>query len=120
MNSQLEKMFEAMTKLNPEFKLNEATPAFDSSFSGQNTQQPATNNTNQQQIKTSDAKAYNKAQQQAKTLAKKSTKINTTVEFPEAFKLWFQQLGYSPEKGNITIAKVQSEIRKVMLQLGYK
>lgn len=120
MDKELNKLFEVMSKLNPEFKLNEATPTFDSSFSGQNTQHTATNNIYQQDIKTSDAKAYNKAQQQAKVLSKKTSKINTTIEFPDAFRIWFQELGYSPEKGNITIAKVQSEIRKVMTQLGYK
>lgn len=116
MKPELTKLFEMMNKLNPDFQLNEDSfGKFNSSIvsNDQSTsQQPAP--------KTGDAKNYNKANQNAKLLQNKSNKINNRVEFPEAFRIWFNSLGYSPEKNNITIAMVNTEIRKVMSQLGYK
>lgn len=120
METEIKKIFEMMKKLNPDFTLSEASfPTFNNQQSGQ---QPQQGGQQQQQFipKTGDAKAYNKSQEMAKTANKKSAKINTAMEFPEAFKIWFNKLGYSPDKGNITIARVTSEIRKAMLQLGYK
>lgn len=116
MENEFVKLIEMMGKLNPDFKLNEANPTFNSSFNNDN-QQPSQT---PQQPKTGDVKAYNKTQQQTKSLNKKAEKINTVIEFPEAFKVWFSKLGYSPEKKNITITKVLSEIRKAMIELGYK
>lgn len=116
MKNDLHILYEMMQKLNPDFKLNEAEFGhFNSSFNS-NSQ---TNNA-QPDPKTGDVKNYNKASQNAKTLANKSNKINNRVEFPEAFRVWFNSLGYSPEKRNITIAMAIAEIRKVMTQMGYK
>lgn len=115
LNTELSKLYEMMATLNPDFKLNEADfGTFDSTFNS--TEQPA----QQSAPKNGDVKNYNKASQQAKTLANKSTKINTRVEFPEAFKIWFNNLGYSPDQNGISIAIVTAEIRKVMTSLGYK
>lgn len=116
MENEFGKLIEMMGKLNPDFKLNEANPTFNSSFNDNN-QQPIQPRHN---LKSGDVKAYNKTQQQTKSLNKKAEKINTAIEFPEAFKVWFSNLGYSPERKNITITKVLSEIRKAMMELGYK
>lgn len=124
MEKNIAKLYEMMKKINPDFKINEDSfPTFNTQ---QNTQQTTnqqnTNNTQQQNFtpKTGDGKTYNKVQNTAKNLNNKTSKINTAMEFPDAFKIWFSKLGYTPEKGNITIARVTSEIRKAMIQLGYK
>lgn len=115
MNSEINKMLEMMQKLNPTFKLNEDSfGRFNNSFGDTQTQSTETT------PKNGDVKNYNKASQNAKALANKSVKINNRVEFPEAFKIWFNSLGYSPEKNNITIAMATTEIRKAMQQMGYK
>lgn len=115
MNPKMEEMFEMMQKLNPDFRINEDSfSQFNNSFSKDQAQSTEIT------PKTGDVKNYNKASQNAKSLANKSTKINNRVEFPEAFRVWFNSLGYSPEKGNITIAMAVAEIRKVMAQMGYR
>lgn len=115
MDSEINKMLEMMQKLNPTFKLNEDSfGRFNNSFGDTQTQSTETT------PKNGDVKNYNKASQNAKSLANKSTKINNRTEFPEAFRVWFNSLGYSPEKGNITIATALAEIRKVMAQMGYR
>ena len=116
MENEFGRLVEMMGKLNPDFKMNEATPTFNSSFTD-NTQQSFQP---QQKPKNGDVKAYDKTQQQTKSLNKKAEKIDTVIEFPEAFKVWFSKLGYSPDKKNITITKVLSEIGKAMIELGYK
>lgn len=47
-------------------------------------------------------------------------RINTTTEFPQAFKVWFSSLGYNPENKSISIGRVLTDIRKAMQELGYK
>lgn len=112
MNNNIHEMFEMMKKLNSDFNLNEDSfGQFNTSF-----EDPA-----QETLpKNGDVKGYNAASEKAKTLNTKSEKINTRVEFPEAFKTWFNNLGYSPEKRNITISMVITEIKKIMQEMGYK
>lgn len=124
MENEIYKIYEMMKKLNNNFNINEDSfPTFNTQTQSQ---QPQSQQLQPQQVtqqfmpKTGDAKTYNKAQEKATSVNNKSNKINTTVEFPEAFRVWFTKLGYTPEKKNITIAKVMSEVRKVMLELGYK
>lgn len=126
METEIKKIFEMMKKLNPDFNLSEDSfPTFNTQPQPQAKQQqsqPQVQQKTQQSYtpKSGDVKTYDKAQQTAKAVNTKSAKVNTTTEFPEAFRVWFTKLGYTPEKGNITIARVMAEIRKVMLQLGYK
>jgi hypothetical protein len=67
-----------------------------------------------------DDKIYDDAMQANTAMTSKSAKINTATEFPDAFKTWFTKLGYSPDNGDINIAKVLINVKKAMLELGYK
>jgi len=128
MENEIQKVYEMMRKLNPDFILNEAT--FNSSFEdptqaqAQPAQpQPAQPQAAQPQPQTKasgDNKTYDKAIQANTSLANKSARVNTTTEFPDAFKTWFAKLGYTPEKGNINISRVLANVRKAMIELGYK
>lgn len=111
MKNDIHKMLEIMSKLNPDFILNEESfGEFNSSFEQDD---------NKNAHKIGDVNNYNMASQKAKTLANKSEKINTRIEFLEAFKTWFNTLGYSPEKKTITIATITTEIKKIMKEMGY-
>ncbi len=111
MKDDLIKVYEMMRALNPEFKLTE-----DSFTSFNNQQQPEQSHN----IKSGNVKAYGNAQQSAKSVNSRSQKIKNAIEFPDAFRIWFTSLGYTPKNNSINIARVTSEIKKVMLQLGYK
>jgi hypothetical protein len=108
-----QKLFETMEKLNPDFKheLNEI-------------QTPITGVQNQQQKQPSqpgDVLTYGKTSKgQTSTQKTAQTRINTALEFPEAFRIWFTSLGYKPENPAISIMKVKSEIERVMRSMGYK
>lgn len=75
---------------------------------------------NQQQKMASDVKAMQRAGKSATSVQMASKRINTATEFPQAFKLWFQSLGYKPDNPAITTNRVITDIRKVMQELGYK
>ena len=68
----------------------------------------------------SDVQTLNRANQNASVVQNASKRINTATEFPEAFRLWFTQLGYKPDNPAINIMKVKTEIDKVMRSMGYK
>lgn len=104
-----EMLFEMMEKINPDFKLNEA-----------NMQQTPTATQQQQPAQPSDVKALSKAGQTASSVKSASQRINTTTEFPEAFRVWFSGLGYRPDNPAISIAKVKTEIEKVLKSMGYR
>jgi hypothetical protein len=112
MNEELSKLYEMMIKLNPDFKLNEET--FNNTFDNQ---QPAQS---EFKPKTGDVKMYDKAAKKTTALNKTTSKVNLTTEFGEAFRVWFTKLGYSPQKNAISISKALTEIRKVLIELGYK
>jgi len=76
--------------------------------------------TNQTTSQPSDVRALGKATQTATSVQKAGQRINTATEFPEAFRLWFSGLGYKPDNPQISIAKVRTEIEKVMRNMGYK
>jgi hypothetical protein len=65
-----------------------------------------------------DVKNLRKAQQQATGVQGRAKAINTPQEFPEAFKDWFESLGYEP--GKISKSIVRSQVEKVLTSLGYK
>jgi len=68
----------------------------------------------------SDVQTLNRANQSASMVQSASKRINTATEFPEAFRIWFTQLGYKPDNPAINIMKVKTEIDKVMRSMGYK
>lgn len=110
-NATKEKLMEMFVKLNPESViLNEIAPA------------PAAGAQPQQQAKpiSSDNKAYAKQIGNSYGVKSSGSRINTVTEFPQAFKDWFSNLGYSPENQAISTAKVLTDIRKAMLEMGYK
>ena len=115
MNTEIGKLYEMMSKINPDFKLNEDT--FNTSFEDTN---DSTNNDEPTDINSGDVKAYEKAMDNSTALVKSGSKIDTPNEFQGAFKVWFTKLGYIPSKGNMTISNVTSQIRDVLLSLGYK
>ena len=66
-----------------------------------------------------DVKRLGLVTQNNATVQKASSAINTAVEFPEAFRVWFQTLGYKPDNPAINISKVRREIEAVMKSMGY-
>lgn len=118
MDESLNKLYEMMGKINPEFKLKE--DSFPTSFDNTNNQETTDNSINTDDLKNGDAKNYNNVIQKSTSINKASNKINTSTEFPEAFKIWFTKLGYNPNNPSVTISKVTSDIRSIMQELGYK
>lgn len=108
-------LFENMEKLNPDFNLREITPQPIQPVAGQ---QPVAQPAAPKQP--SDVQTLSRANQNATTVQTASKRINTATEFPEAFRLWFTQLGYKPNNPAISIMKVRTEIEKVMRSMGYK
>ena len=100
-------LFENMSKLNPDFKLQEVAP------------QPA-QPVAPQAIQPTDVKSLNRANQTSKSVQNASKRINTSREFPEAFRVWFSGLGYKPNNPAVSIARVKMEIEKVMKSMGYR
>jgi len=66
----------------------------------------------------SDVTALGRAQASATTVASKSKNINSIQEFPGAFEVWFQSLGFVP--GKISKSAVRSQVEQVLTKLGYK
>lgn len=110
MDEQLKRVFEMMGKLDNSFTM----------LTEDDQLPPQIQNGQQTDIKTGDAKRYDKVSNNYKALGKSSDKINTVPEFSEVFKIWFQKLGYTPQKGNISISKVTMLVKKAMTELGYK
>jgi len=105
-------LFENMSKLNPDFKLQEVAP--------QPAQPVATQPVAPQVIQPTDVKSLNRANQTSKSVQNASKRINTSREFPEAFRVWFSGLGYKPNNPAVSIARVKMEIEKVMKSMGYR
>ena len=114
MNNEIEKLYQMMGKINPDFKINEDT--FNSSFETPNN----ISDTNNNEEPTGDVKSYEKAMDNSPSLIKSGSKIDTPSEFQGAFKVWFTKLGYLPSKGNITISNINNQVREVLISLGYK
>jgi len=74
----------------------------------------------QQPRQPGDVQTLNRANQNASTVLSASKRINTTTEFPEAFRVWFSGLGYSPENPAISIMKVKTEVERIMKEMGYR
>ena len=66
----------------------------------------------------SDVAALGRAQASATTVASKSKNINSIQEFPGAFEVWFQSLGFEP--GKISKSAVRNQVEQVLTKLGYK
>ena len=104
-------LFENMEKLIPEFKINEVAPQPTA---------PTAPTANQTPRQPGDVKRLGQVTQNNATVQKAGQAINTAVEFPEAFRVWFQSLGYKPDNPAINISKVRREIENVMRSMGYK
>lgn len=108
MKDNKEKLFENMEKLNPDFKIQELIQQTNQQKNNQQPRQPA------------DVQSLNRATQNTQTIKTASQRINTSTEFPEAFRVWFSSLGYKPDNPAISIMRVKTEIEKVMRSMGYK
>ena len=107
MKNDKQMLFEMMEKINPGF--------------GQMEEQPVTPGQAPQQAygkMASDVKAMEKTGNRATSLNMAQSRINTTTEFPDAFKVWFGKLGYVP--GKISIQQVITSVRKALTDLGYR
>lgn len=124
MNEDKQRLFEVMGKVNPEF-ISEAAPPIGGTQAPAPVGQAATTPTGTAQLPAqkplaTDVVALNKATQTASGMQNKMTRINTATEFPQAFKSWFAGLGYKPENPAISTARVLTDIRKAMAEMGYK
>lgn len=94
-NATKEKLMEMLVKLNPELVvLNEMVGG--------------------------DVNAAAKATSMASGVQSANKKIDAPMEFPQAFTIWFQSLGYDPQNNAISTSKVLTDVRNAMQQLGYK
>jgi len=66
------------------------------------------------------AQRLNRSYQNSAAVQKASAQVNTATKFPQAFKTWFQTLGYKPDNPSITIMRVRTEVEKAMKELGFK
>ncbi len=66
----------------------------------------------------SDVAALGRAQASSTTITSKSKNINSVQEFPGAFEVWFQTLGFEP--GKISKSTVRTQVDQVLTKLGYK
>jgi len=76
--------------------------------------------TAQQKPLASDVQSLQRATANAGSVSKASGRINTSTEFPQAFKVWFGTLGYNPQNKAITIQRVRTEVEKAMREMGYR
>jgi hypothetical protein len=74
----------------------------------------------QQPRQPGDVQSMNRALQTSSTMQKANQRINTATEFPEAFRVWFQGLGYKPDNPQISIMKVKTAVGDMMTQMGFK
>lgn len=122
-----EKLMEMLVKLNPESRiLNEIAPA--PAVGGMQTPAaptttpaaPAAPAAPAEKPIIGDPKTYQKQLGMSYGVKSASSRINTATEFPQAFKLWFASLGYDPQNQAISTAKVLTDIRNAMGEMGYK
>jgi hypothetical protein len=83
-------------------------------------QQPVAQQPAQQEPKTITAQRLSRSYSKTPAVQTASKQINTATKFPDAFKTWFQTLGYKPENPAISIMKVKTEVEKAMRDMGYK
>lgn len=114
-NNSKKRLFEIMERVAPNFNINEemggaasANPGIQQPIAPQQPRQPA------------DVAALGRANKNAQGVSRTSKAINTAYEFPEAFRIWFQGLGYKPDNPAISIMKVKTEIERVMKDMGYR
>jgi hypothetical protein len=65
-----------------------------------------------------DVTALDKAQQAAAGVLSKNKNINNIGEFPGAFEVWMKTLGLEP--GKVTRGSIETQVRKILTNLGYK
>lgn len=80
--------------------------------------QPQGASTNVPDTRSSDVKAFDKAQTQATSLKGKATAINNVQEFKDAFKVWTKSLSVTPEK--FSKSQLRAVVEKALVELGYK
>jgi hypothetical protein len=98
-----EKLMEMFIKVNPELvTLNEIVGAATAPVVG------------------GDVKAAAKETSMASGVQSANKRIDTPMEFPQAFMAWFQSLGYDPQNNAISTSKVLTDVRNAMQQMGYK
>ena len=114
-----ERLIEIMERVVPNFKLNEEIggAAVNPGIQQPVAPQPAAV---QQPRQPADVAALGRANKNAQGVTRTSKAINTEYEFPEAFRIWFQGLGYKPENPAISIMKVKTEVERVMKDMGYR
>jgi len=100
--------------------INEIGGAMQPNATGTQIQQPQQQQPVTQQRIPSDVQSLSRANSNAQNVQRASTRINTVAEFPEAFRVWFQSLGYKPENRQISIMKVKSEVERIMKEMGFR
>jgi hypothetical protein len=80
--------------------------------------QPQGATPNEPDTRSSDVKAFDKAQTQATSLKGKAAAINNVQEFKDAFKVWAKSLGITPQK--FSKSQLRTVIEKALVELGYK
>jgi hypothetical protein len=65
-----------------------------------------------------DVTALDKAQQSATGVLSKNKNINNIGEFPGAFEVWMKTLGLEP--GKVSRGSIETQVRKILTNLGYK
>lgn len=74
----------------------------------------------QQEPKSITAQRLSRSYSKTPAVKTASKQINTATKFPDAFKTWFQTLGYKPENPAISIMKVKTEVERAMRDMGFK
>jgi hypothetical protein len=100
------RLFEVMEKVNPGFKLNENIEE-EYAATTQGTTSP-------------DAAYSQQAMQKSPTVQYANSRINTPQEFEKWFTTEFSTTGFHPQKKPIPISQVQTIVKRVMQNLGYK
>lgn len=106
------RLFEVMERVAPDFKVQEEQQNV------QELQPVAATSTATQQYGQQPDVTY--ADSTYKTIAPALKQINTPEKFAGAFKGWFQYLGYTPQAGNINIARVRMDVENTLKALGYR
>lgn len=113
-------LFEMLCKIDPTFQSNIMDEA--SQIGATTAQSPIGTTPTQPAMpnQPSDVKTLGRATQNATTVQSASKRINTAMEFPEAFRVWFSGLGYKPENPAISIMKVKQVVGDMMMKMGFK
>jgi len=107
MDKNIKRMFETFKKLDPTFQINE--DSFARNF----------NDTTISQEKQPDVKQAEKAMDNSPLINKFNSKIDKPNEFQPIFKDWFTSLGITPETEGVTIARIMTDVKRTLEQLGY-